>query len=166
MAILYNICPGFHISVLVLWLVSHHLGRVQEQKKNEDNPEQWKIRFNGQNEHEHQEQMGWSLWYYHFDMKTNCFPWIFPTYSLQAILNQHVQESPYGVKQWAAILRFVCLWFWIWFTTNFLQWNYTTDFGKEWFNNIFFKFCVFSFHSASFLTNFDLSVKIFLCNWN
>lgn len=26
----------------------------------------------------HQKQMGWDLRYYHFDMKTNCFPCIFP----------------------------------------------------------------------------------------
>lgn len=50
------------------------LKRVQEQKKNEDNLVQWKIKFNGQNEYEHRKQMGWSLWYHHFDTKTNCFP--------------------------------------------------------------------------------------------
>lgn len=136
MAILYNICPGFHISVIVLWLVSYHLSRVQGQKKNEASPEQWKIRFNGQNEYEHQKQMGWSLWYYHFDMKTNCFPWIFPHLQSESNIETTCTQSVYEVKQWAAILRVVCLWFWIWLKTNFLWWNYTTDFGKGWFNNV------------------------------
>lgn len=136
MAILYNICPGFHISVIVLWLVSYHLSRVQGQKKNEASPEQWKIRFNGQNEYEHQKQMGWSLWYYHFDMKTNCFPWIFLHLQSTSNIETTCTQSVYEVKQWAATLRVVCLWFWIWLKTNFLCWNYTTDFGKGWFNNV------------------------------
>lgn len=107
MAILYNICPGFHISVIVLWLVSYHLSRVQGQKKNEASPEQWKIRFNGQNEYEHQKQMGWSLWYYHFDMKTNCFPWIFLHLQSTSNIETTCTQSVYEVKQWAAILRVV-----------------------------------------------------------
>lgn len=111
MAILYNICPGFRISVLVLWMVNYHLSRVQERKKNEDNLEQWKIRFNGQNEYEHQKQMGWSLWYYHFNMKTNCFPWIFPHLQFQCNFESTSTQNLYKVKQNAAIFEVVCTWF-------------------------------------------------------
>lgn len=130
MTISYNICLGLHISVLALWLVSYHLSRVQEQKKNEDNPVPWKIRFNGQNEYEHQKQMGWSLWCHHFDMKTNCFPYIFPHLLSTSNIEPTCTQNSCEVKPWAPALWVVCLWFWIWFPTNFLWWNYTTDFRK------------------------------------
>lgn len=49
MTILYNIFSWILYPVLILWMVNYHLSWVQEHKKNEGNPEQWKTKFNDQN---------------------------------------------------------------------------------------------------------------------